>query len=100
MSWSDKTYHLLAFSGLSFLLAWAIPGRVTLKHVTLVAGIGIGYACLDEFTQKFIPGRTSDFWDVVADSCGVGIGIVVYLGLRFVLTRFELGRRLILGMSK
>lgn len=97
LNWSDKVYHALAFSGLAFLLAWAIPkhGRNWSRHLTLVAIIAISYAGLDEFTQRFIPGRTCDIWDVAADALGTGIGLACYLALRAVLTQVSWGRQLI-----
>lgn len=102
LSWSDKVYHAIAFAGLAFLLAWAIPKKEGkwLKHLTIAAVIAISYACLDEFTQRFIPGRTCDIWDVAADAVGTGIGLTCYLMMRFALVQFTWGRSLILGLSR
>ncbi|MEO8271825.1 MAG: VanZ family protein, partial [Aureliella sp.] len=48
---SDKVLHALAYTGLSFLLAWALPtlGN-SLIHVTWAAGIALAYSCVDELT--------------------------------------------------
>ncbi len=115
MQGSDKLHHLLAFAGLAFLLAWALPTRAgksnpsvadkathgtgSMRHVVLAAVIALVYACLDEFTQKFIPGRTCDVWDVVADAAGICLGLSGYVVLRAGLVRSRWGRTLIKSLS-
>lgn len=75
---SDKLCHFLAFAGLTFLLCWAIPSsRVSWGKILVLAGaIALTYAMLDEWSQQFIPGRTSDIWDVAADAVGIALGII------------------------
>jgi VanZ family protein len=92
----------MAFCGLAFLLAWAIPKRSAHLgwHLLITWCIAITYASVDEFTQKFIPGRTSDIWDVVADGFGACIGLASYLFLRSTLLKFSLGRDLIQRLSR
>lgn len=41
--------------------------------------IGFLYACSDEFHQRFVPGRSGEFRDVVIDTAGVLIGIAIVL---------------------
>lgn len=46
--------------------------------LVLVAGmICVGYACLDEYHQSFIAGRSPSKKDVVIDSCGSFVGIII-----------------------
>ncbi|MDU2965720.1 MAG: VanZ family protein, partial [Veillonella sp.] len=40
-------------------------------------GLGMLIACLDEFIQLFSPGRSSQFSDILIDTVGVVIGILV-----------------------
>ncbi|MBX3423839.1 MAG: VanZ family protein [Pirellulaceae bacterium] len=99
---SDKLLHMGAFAGLAFLVAWAIPtrpgGHLTRAGVTfLIAG---GYGCVDELTQKFIPGRHCCPYDLAADVVGAACGVVLYLAVRKTLWCFDAGRRLILMMSR
>ncbi|MGB2770594.1 MAG: VanZ family protein [Candidatus Zixiibacteriota bacterium] len=82
----DKILHLLEYSVFSLLLflAFFTSGREFLrKHVFLLSClIGMAYAVSDEIHQKFVPGRSSEFLDFVADSLGivlVQIGIWLYL---------------------
>lgn len=97
LSYSDKVYHAGAFAGLSFLLAWAIPTREgkQLRQLMLAGAIALLYACTDELTQKFIPGRSCDIWDVAADAVGIAIGLPAYFVLRQSLACTSIGRRII-----
>ncbi len=97
--WSDKVYHAGAFAGLSFLLCWALPTRLgsnaRLRQMLLAALIAIAYGSIDEFTQKFIPGRSCDIWDLAADAVGALIGVTCYLAMRTLMVQFSLGRNVI-----
>jgi VanZ family protein len=75
----DKLLHALAFSGLSFLLAWAIPTKKNRSHNVIAAGLICGvYAGVDELLQ--IPvGRTADWHDFYADLLGVVMGLSTYV---------------------
>ena len=46
----------------------------TLLSFTLTTG----YACIDEYIQTFIPGRNGSIIDVIIDTFGVIIGILLY----------------------
>ncbi len=71
----DKSNHLLAFASLAFTCVWALwprPRQWWLIVVALVAyGIGI------EIAQSFVPPRSADAFDVLADSIGIGIGLLI-----------------------
>lgn len=101
LSWSDKAYHAIAFAGLSFLLAWAIPRRASwASHLTFSMSIAVVYGAMDELTQSFIPGRHCDWWDFVADACGACLGLMFYLAMRGSLMQLAWGRNLILRLSR
>lgn len=99
---SDKFYHVTAFAGLAFFLAWALPKRPggMMRNFASVFGLTLSYAMMDEWTQQFIPGRSSDRWDVAADSVGIPLGFAVYLLLRAVCIRVEFLHKLILAVSR
>lgn len=99
---SDKLMHFGAFAGLAFLLAWAIPTRKGryLVHACLTFGIIAAYACLDELTQKFIPGRSCSAWDLLADITGAAAGIGLYWICRYILLKWNFGRLLIHRLSR
>jgi hypothetical protein len=99
---SDKTLHLLAYAGLAFLLAWAIPHRMGRSGVQALSVLTIvaTYAGIDEFSQQFVAGRTASWSDLVADICGCLFGLTLYFCLRFVLVRSKLGMKLIALVSR
>ncbi|MHC5191269.1 MAG: VanZ family protein, partial [Planctomycetota bacterium] len=72
---SDKTMHVLAFFVLAFLVWFAVcpyqKARWNRLKVWVVLATVIAYAAIDEYLQGFIPGRSADVWDFVADTVGV-----------------------------
>ena len=78
----DKFAHIIEFSVFEFLLRRAfvyssgINWRKYWYLLTLIAGSI--YAVMDEIHQAFVPGRTSDLYDVVADIIGVLIVVNIY----------------------
>jgi VanZ family protein len=49
--------------------------------------ISIGYACLDEYIQTFIEGRSGNIKDVMIDCIGVIIGILIIGGLIWIIKK-------------
>ena len=98
---NDKLLHLGAFGGLAFLVAWALPTREgkALQRAVWTLGLIIGYAMLDELTQKLIPGRTCSLGDFVADSVGAVLGLLAYFATKACLIRTSLGGKVILALS-
>ena len=70
----DKQNHFSAFFVLFILLSFAYTHFSTLKKIALLLLIGFQI----EAIQYFIPGRSSSFMDIVADSIGIIIGVIVY----------------------
>jgi VanZ family protein len=66
-----KLAHLTEYAILGALLLRAVGARVP----ALVAGVA--YAVSDEIHQTFVPGRQGSVLDVLIDSAGVVIGILV-----------------------
>jgi VanZ family protein len=73
----DKLAHFGAYAVLGVLLAWAaVASRWSIAWPVL---IGLAYAASDEIHQYFVPGRSSDAGDWLADALGVGAGcLLVY----------------------
>jgi len=84
----DKILHFAEYSIFSALLflAFFTSGKEFLKkHVFLISSlIGIAYAVSDELHQKFVPGRSCEFFDFLADSLGI---IVIQIGIWLYLKR-------------
>ncbi|QJU59558.1 VanZ family protein [Sphingomonas sp. AP4-R1] len=71
---SDKDGHVLAFVTLAFLarLGWSRRGAIWIAAALVLFGIFI------ELSQATpIVHRDADIWDVVADTIGVAIGLVL-----------------------
>jgi VanZ family protein len=75
----DKPWHLLAYLGLGVLVARAVAGGVSapldLRGAAAAIAIATPYAMTDEFHQMFVPGRSAQLSDLVADAIGVCIGV-------------------------
>jgi len=79
---NDKIEHFLAFGGLGFLLHLSLRIQnkfLILKKIPWLFTIIIVacYAAFDELHQLFIPGRSCDIKDWIADMIGVSIGVVL-----------------------
>lgn len=81
---SDKVVHFALYFTLGALLARSRRRSGSgVAHAALV-GIGAVYGLSDEWHQSFVPGRTSDAADWLADLAGVTVGyvLVALLGRR------------------
>ena len=67
-------YFLLAVSVAFPLYVYGVRGL----WLMFSAGIFcVGYACLDEYHQSFVAGRVSDPHDILIDSIGILIGVIL-----------------------
>ena len=74
---ADKLVHLGMYAVLAWLAVRATsptPAGVAVATFMAVAA----FAALDEWHQQFIPGRTTDAADLVADIVGGGAGILAF----------------------
>lgn len=76
----DKLIHGAAFAGLALLLAnvvcwWTRP---TLLHYAAMFALLALYAAVDEWSQSFVPGRTADVKDWIADAIGITLGLGIF----------------------
>ena len=77
---TDKLAHFLAYAVLGALLAHA---HVRTGWPPLAAcALGIAYGATDEWHQSFVPGRSTDVMDWVADTLGVIVAVTLYHWLR------------------
>lgn len=80
----DKVAHFGAYLVLGFLLA---AGRGVPVRIGRTILYGSFYGFLDEVHQSFVPGRSSDIWDLAADSLGVTVGVLLFVGIRSYFTK-------------
>jgi VanZ family protein len=77
---SDKSAHFLAYAALGATLIRALAsGRassLTPRRLLVAAFLATLYGLSDELHQHFVPGRTPDWLDVVADAGGAAAGVL------------------------
>ncbi len=78
---ADKVAHFGVYFILSILLMIGISSNFRIKRelsIFFVFIIGSGFAALDEYHQSFVPNRTPDFYDLIADVIGIILGVILY----------------------
>lgn len=80
-SGQDKLMHLGAYGLLGLLCIGALPrpsdGGYGLRQVALAAAVAALYGLSDEWHQSFVPGRSADLLDLVADAAGGLLGALL-----------------------
>lgn len=83
--WDDKWAHVLIYAPLGFLVLRALHQARPQKPKTvlfwLAVLLGCAYGVSDEIHQHFVPGRSCDWRDGIADGLGVLAGALFYLYL-------------------
>ena len=68
--------HVPLFAGLSLLGIWAVSGS-PIPRVAAVAIFCTLFSVVDEWGQRFAPGRVPSMEDVVLDSVGILLGLAL-----------------------
>ena len=76
-----KSGHFLGYGalGLTWLRAWlmSLPGfRFLMDSLLALAGTALVASC-DEWHQTYLPNRTGSPWDVLLDSCGALVTLLI-----------------------
>ncbi len=80
----DKGIHIVEFAILGFFLSFGCFQSIKLSfkgNVIFILATGILLGSLDEWHQSFVPLRNSDVLDIVADTTGIFIGLLIYVYL-------------------
>jgi VanZ family protein len=79
-SGTDKPLHWVAYLGLAVIviraLAGGLPGPIDVWIAAVAMLITVGYAVTDEVHQMFVPGRSAEMSDLLADAAGAITGTV------------------------
>ena len=71
----DKFLHVCEY----FILGILASRAYSFKYNKIILSVlGIIFGCFDEIWQSFIPGRSSSYYDVIADGIGVICGIITF----------------------
>lgn len=84
-------YTLVGFLLMSFVSTYAIKEN---KRMIISLIVGILYAISDEIHQSFIPNRSCQLTDVMIDSMGVLLGILILL------TLFEIHKKIKIKINR
>lgn len=79
---ADKLVHAVLFGILGALLARGLSRSTSLRFAALMltsVGLAILYGASDEFHQAFVPGRSPDVLDLLADGAGATLGAAIAL---------------------
>jgi VanZ family protein len=77
----DKLAHVGIYGLFGALLAWSLADRrdgLGTMRMALAFLIGAAGGALDEVHQIFVPGRSAEVWDAVADAAGVAAGLFLF----------------------
>jgi VanZ family protein len=75
----DKVMHFCAYFLLGLLAAHAMGGLPVKQRFWWALALASAYGVSDEFHQSFVPGRSVDLLDWVADTAGAWCGALTYL---------------------
>ncbi len=82
----DKGVHFVEYGILGFLVAHATlrswPRHPALRTLPLAVLIAFGWGVLDEIHQAFVPGRSAEVLDLVADVLGASAGAALRFAVR------------------
>ena len=94
--YGDKFGHIFLIGTLSLLCNLAIPARPTTwlpRFITLTTLVLLILLSLEELAQAFIPTRTCDFFDWLADLAGLTLGQTAATGLDRMCRRIKSSER-------
>jgi len=93
---SDKTGHFTGYAILGTVVVRALAGArwsgVTSRAAVAAMLVSSAYGASDEFHQAFVPGRTPDVNDWLADTSGAVAAVVVIRLAASVIARWRRGR--------
>lgn len=73
----DKAIHFAFFVVLAYLVQRAVGAQGSARAVPYVLLALATFGALDEYVQQFIPGRSMELLDWVADVSGAVVGVVI-----------------------
>ena len=76
-----KLGHMAGYALLTGAWIWALAGRVR-RPLAAAAAISFLYAISDEYHQTFVENRSGTAVDVLIDSAGITLALLIALGRR------------------
>lgn len=78
---ADKLAHFAGYAVLGLLCMRSVPSA-TLRAAALVLTAVSAFGAADEWHQQFIPGRSQDRADWLADTLGASLGVLLSAAVR------------------
>ena len=75
-----KGAHVTEYMILGVLLSVTLAAYGLRRVFSLALGTGVLYAALDEYHQRFVPGRSGEIRDVLVDAFGLLLGLALARG--------------------
>ena len=75
----DKLNHVLAFAALAFSASLGFPARRSSRIGAPLALLA--YGGLIELTQSWVPQRSGEWADLLADGLGIACGVILAVGV-------------------
>lgn len=77
---ADKIVHTCMYLGLAWLACWSMHAEIRHVWYYLIIIFSIGWGAIMEFFQLLMHvGRSFDFNDIIGNSIGTLIGILIYI---------------------
>ncbi len=86
MDYGDKLLHASAFFALAFLTDMSFPSR---RHLLGKVIFLLGFGILIEWIQSFLPWRSADVADFLADCTGIAVCMIPAHLIRAAIRHFE-----------
>lgn len=80
ITYEDKILHFFAYLvyGICIIFALVNSDNINTNRLNiLVLSIGVLWAASDEYHQSFVPGRSAELLDLLADSLGVACSLIL-----------------------
>ena len=78
---SDTSAHGVVYAVLGALMLRGVAGGrwdgVTISGAVVAVALSFAYGITDEWHQSFVPARTAELRDLVADTIGASVGVVL-----------------------
>jgi glycopeptide antibiotics resistance protein len=77
---ADKIVHTCMYLGLTWLACWSMHAEIKRKWYYLIIAFSISWGIIMELFQLFMHlGRSFDFYDIIGNSLGTMIGVLIYV---------------------
>ena len=78
---SEANAHGIVYAVLGALILRGVAGgrwgRVTIRRAIGAVALTAAYGITDEWHQSFVPARMAELQDIIADTVGAGIGVMI-----------------------